>query len=40
MKLRMFRVDAFAERVFARNPVAVCPLEALSIPDGDMPNLK
>jgi len=28
MKLRMFQVDAFAERVFEGNPAAVCPLEA------------
>ncbi len=26
MKLRMFQVDAFADRVFAGNPAAVCPL--------------
>lgn len=28
MKLRMFQVDAFADRVFEGNPAAVCPLEA------------
>lgn len=28
MKLRLFQVDAFAERVFEGNPAAVCPLEA------------
>lgn len=28
MKLRMFQVDAFAERVFEGNPAAVCPLDA------------
>lgn len=28
MKLIMFQVDAFAERVFEGNPAAICPLEA------------
>ena len=28
MKFNLFQVDAFAERVFAGNPAAVCPLEA------------
>jgi len=28
VKIRMFQVDAFADRVFAGNPAAVCPLEA------------
>jgi PhzF family phenazine biosynthesis protein len=28
MKLRMFQVDAFAERVFEGNPGAVVPLDA------------
>ncbi len=28
MKIRQFQVDAFATRVFAGNPAAVCPLEA------------
>jgi PhzF family phenazine biosynthesis protein len=27
MKLRLFQVDAFAERVFEGNPAAVCPLD-------------
>jgi len=27
LKLRMFQVDAFADRVFEGNPAAVCPLE-------------
>lgn len=27
MKLKMYQVDAFAERVFEGNPAAVCPLE-------------
>jgi PhzF family phenazine biosynthesis protein len=26
-KLRMYQVDAFADRIFAGNPAAVCPLE-------------
>jgi PhzF family phenazine biosynthesis protein len=28
MKLKLFQIDAFAERVFSGNPAAVCPLEA------------
>jgi len=28
MKLRMFIIDAFAERTLAGNPAAVCPLDA------------
>jgi len=28
MQLKMFQIDAFAERVFAGNPAAICPLEA------------
>jgi predicted PhzF superfamily epimerase YddE/YHI9 len=28
MKLKLFQVDAFAERVFEGNPAAVCPLDA------------
>ena len=28
MKLRLFQIDAFASRVFAGNPAAVCPLES------------
>jgi len=27
MRIRLFQVDAFAERVFAGNPAAVCPLD-------------
>jgi PhzF family phenazine biosynthesis protein len=27
MKIRLFQVDAFAERIFSGNPAAVCPLE-------------
>lgn len=35
MKLPLFQVDAFAERVFAGNPAAVIPLEAW-LPDATM----
>lgn len=28
MKLRLYQVDAFADRLFAGNPAAVCPLDA------------
>jgi len=28
MKLKLYQVDAFAEKVFAGNPAAVCPLDA------------
>lgn len=28
MKIRLFQVDAFAERVFEGNPATVCPLKA------------
>ena len=28
MRLPLFQIDAFAERVFQGNPAAVCPLEA------------
>ena len=28
MRIRLYQVDAFADRVFAGNPAAVCPLEA------------
>ncbi|HKJ82957.1 MAG TPA: PhzF family phenazine biosynthesis isomerase, partial [Mariprofundaceae bacterium] len=28
MKIRQYQVDAFATRVFAGNPAAVCPLDA------------
>ncbi len=27
MKLRLYKVDAFAEKIFSGNPAAVCPLE-------------
>ena len=27
MKIQLFQVDAFAERVFTGNPAAVCPLQ-------------
>jgi PhzF family phenazine biosynthesis protein len=35
MKLRLFQVDAFADRVFAGNPAAVIPLDAW-LPDATM----
>ena len=35
MQLSLFQVDAFAERVFAGNPAAVCPLEAW-LPEAQM----
>jgi hypothetical protein len=35
MKLRLYQVDAFAERVFEGNPAAVCPLQAW-LPDAVM----
>ena len=28
MRLRLYQIDAFADRVFAGNPAAVCPLDA------------
>ncbi len=28
MTVRMFQVDAFADRLFTGNPAAVCPLES------------
>jgi PhzF family phenazine biosynthesis protein len=28
MELRIYQVDAFADRLFGGNPAAVCPLEA------------
>ena len=28
MKIPLYQVDAFTDRVFAGNPAAVCPLEA------------
>ena len=27
MKLKIYQIDAFAEKVFSGNPAAVCPLE-------------
>src|SRR5262245_7526302 len=33
MRIPIFQVDAFTDRVFAGNPAAVCPLEAW-LPDG------
>ncbi len=35
MKLPLYQIDAFASRVFAGNPAAVCPLEAW-LPDATM----
>jgi PhzF family phenazine biosynthesis protein len=35
MELRIFQVDAFADRLFGGNPAAVCPLEAW-LPDAVM----
>jgi PhzF family phenazine biosynthesis protein len=35
MRLSMFQVDAFADRLFSGNPAAVCPLEEW-LPDGVM----
>ena len=35
MRLRLYQLDAFADRVFAGNPAAVCPLEAW-LPDATM----
>lgn len=35
MKLRLYQVDAFTDRLFGGNPAAVCPLEAW-LPDGQM----
>jgi predicted PhzF superfamily epimerase YddE/YHI9 len=36
MKLRLYQVDAFADRLFSGNPAAVCPLEEAWLPDGVM----
>lgn len=38
MKTRIYQVDAFAEKVFAGNPAAVCPLAAW-LPDDVMKNI-
>ena len=38
MKLRLFHVDAFADRLFSGNPAAVCPL-AEWLPDGVMQSI-
>ena len=35
MRLQLFQLDAFAERVFTGNPAAVCPLERW-LPDGTL----
>ncbi len=34
MKLRMYQVDAFTDRLFSGNPAAVCPLDA-ALPGGE-----
>jgi PhzF family phenazine biosynthesis protein len=36
MKLRLYQVDAFADRLFSGNPAAVCPLEETWLPDAVM----
>src|SRR5512142_2424961 len=36
MRLRLYQVDAFADRLFSGNPAAVCPLEETWLPDGVM----
>jgi PhzF family phenazine biosynthesis protein len=38
MKLRIYQVDAFSDKVFSGNPAAVCPLEAW-LPDRVMQNI-
>lgn len=38
MRLKLFQVDAFAEKVFEGNPAAVCPLEAW-LPDALMQSI-
>ena len=32
MKLRLYQVDAFADRLFSGNPAAVCPLRRRGCP--------
>jgi PhzF family phenazine biosynthesis protein len=36
MKLRLYQVDAFADRLFSGNPAAVCPLDEAWLPDAVM----
>jgi PhzF family phenazine biosynthesis protein len=38
MKLTLYQVDAFAEKLFSGNPAAVCPLEQW-LPDELMQNI-
>ena len=38
MKLKIYQVDAFADKVFSGNPAAVCPLETW-LPDNLMQNI-
>lgn len=36
MKLRLYQVDAFADRLFSGNPAAVCPLDETWLPEAVM----
>jgi len=38
MKLKMYQVDAFADKIFSGNPAAVCPLDKW-LPDETMQNI-
>jgi PhzF family phenazine biosynthesis protein len=38
MKIKIYQVDAFAEKVFTGNPAAVCPLDTW-LPDATMQNI-
>jgi PhzF family phenazine biosynthesis protein len=38
MRLKLYQIDAFAEKVFEGNPAAVCPLESW-LPDGVMQDI-
>jgi predicted PhzF superfamily epimerase YddE/YHI9 len=39
MKLRIYQVDAFTDRLFSGNPAAVCPLEGDWLSDSTMQNI-
>jgi PhzF family phenazine biosynthesis protein len=39
MKLRMYQVDAFTDKLFTGNPAAVCPLPENWLPDSVMQNI-
>jgi PhzF family phenazine biosynthesis protein len=39
MRLRIYQVDAFADRLFSGNPAAVCPLEDAWLPDDVMQHI-